>query len=105
MTWRKQYGSMTVDEAKKLKALEAQNQKLKKLVADLSLDKLALEEMLSKNGDAVAFRFSARPEARRCFANAKCGSGRARQTFVTAARGPRPGFMAQNTASDAQASR
>ena len=47
-TWRKQYGTMTVDEAKKLKALEAENAKLKKLVADLSLDKLALEELLSK---------------------------------------------------------
>ena len=47
-TWRKQYGTMTVDEATKLKALEAENAKLKKLVADLSIDKLALEELLSK---------------------------------------------------------
>jgi putative transposase len=47
-SWRKQYGSMSVDEAKRLKALEAENAKLKKLVADLSLDKLALEELLSK---------------------------------------------------------
>jgi putative transposase len=47
-TWRNQYGGMNVDEAKKLKALEAENAKLKKLVADLSLDKLALEEVLSK---------------------------------------------------------
>jgi putative transposase len=39
---------MNVDEAKKLKALEAENAKLKKLVADLSLDQLALEEVLSK---------------------------------------------------------
>ena len=46
--WRNQYGGMNVDEAKKLKALEAENAKLKKLVADLSLDKLALEELLSK---------------------------------------------------------
>ncbi len=47
-SWRKQYGSMSVDEAKRLKALEAENAKLKKLVADLSLDKRALEELLSK---------------------------------------------------------
>lgn len=47
-TWRKQYGSMSVDEAKKLKVLETENAKLKKLVADLCLDKLALEELLSK---------------------------------------------------------
>ena len=39
---------MTVDEAKKLKTLESENAKLKKLVADLCLDKLALEELLSK---------------------------------------------------------
>ena len=46
--WRTQYGSMTINEAKRLKELEQQNAKLKKLVADLSLDKLALEEVLSK---------------------------------------------------------
>lgn len=46
--WRAQYGGMNVDEAKKLKALLAENAQLKKLVADLSLDKLALEEVLSK---------------------------------------------------------
>ena len=39
---------MNVDEAKRLKELEKENAKLKKLVADLSLDKLALEEVLSK---------------------------------------------------------
>ena len=47
-TWRKQYGTMTVDEAKKLKALEAENAKLKKLVADLSLDKQMLQDVLKK---------------------------------------------------------
>jgi putative transposase len=46
--WRSQYGGMNVDEAKRLKELEKENAQLKKLVADLSLDKLALEEVLSK---------------------------------------------------------
>lgn len=46
--WRTQYGGMTVDEAKRLKALTSENAQLKKLVADLSLHKLALEELLSK---------------------------------------------------------
>lgn len=46
--WRSQYGGMGVDEAKRLKELEKENAQLKKLVADLSLDKLALEEVLSK---------------------------------------------------------
>jgi putative transposase len=38
-----------VSDAKKLKALESENTKLKKLVADLSLDKVALQDLLSKN--------------------------------------------------------
>lgn len=46
--WRQQYGGMGVPEAKRLKELEVENQKLKKLVAQLSLDKLALEEVNSK---------------------------------------------------------
>jgi putative transposase len=47
--WKAKYGGMEVSDAKKLKALEGENAKLKKLVADLSLDKLALQDLLSKN--------------------------------------------------------
>lgn len=36
--WRKEYGSLSLDKAKKLKDLEKENARLKKLVADLSLD-------------------------------------------------------------------
>ena len=46
--WRQQYGGVGIPEAKRLKELEAENQKLKGLVAQLSLDKLALEEVNSK---------------------------------------------------------
>jgi len=46
--WRSQYGGLNVDEAKKLKALLAENAQLKKLVANLSLKELALEEVLAK---------------------------------------------------------
>ena len=46
--WRTQYGGMNVDEAKKLKELMAENVQLKKLVANLSLKELALEEVLAK---------------------------------------------------------
>ena len=42
--WRKEYGGMTVDQAKRLKELEQENARLKKLVADLSLDNAILKE-------------------------------------------------------------
>ena len=46
--WKANFGSMTVSEAKRLKALEEENRRLKKLVADLTLDKDILQETLSK---------------------------------------------------------
>ena len=42
--WRKEYGGMRVDQAKRLKELEQENTRLKKLVADLSLDNAILKE-------------------------------------------------------------
>jgi transposase-like protein len=47
--WRKEYGGMKVNQAKRLKELEKQNARLKKLVADLSLDKAMLQEVASGN--------------------------------------------------------
>ena len=44
--WRRQYGSMDKDEVKRLRELEKENARLKKLVADLSLDKDILQEAL-----------------------------------------------------------
>ena len=44
--WRKEYGGVRPDQAKRLKDLERENARLKKLVADLSLDKQILEEVL-----------------------------------------------------------
>jgi putative transposase len=46
--WKKQFGRMGVDEIRRLKQLEEENRKLKQLVADLSLDKLMLQDVLSK---------------------------------------------------------
>lgn len=46
--WRKKYRDMNVSEAKKLRELELENSKLKKLVADLSLDNAMLKEANSK---------------------------------------------------------
>ena len=42
--WRKAYGGMRVDQAKRLKELEAENARLKRAVADLTVDKLILKE-------------------------------------------------------------
>jgi putative transposase len=46
--WRNQYGGMKADEAKRLKELEAENARLKRLVAELSLDKQMLQEVAQK---------------------------------------------------------
>jgi len=47
--WRKAYGGMKVDQAKRLKELEQENARLKKLVADLSLDNDILKEAARGN--------------------------------------------------------
>ena len=46
--WKSKYGGMEVSEARRLKALEAENRRLKKLVADLSLDKQMLQEVVDR---------------------------------------------------------
>jgi transposase-like protein len=47
--WRKEYGGMKVDQARKLRDLEKENGRLKKLVADLSLDNAILKEVSKGN--------------------------------------------------------
>ncbi len=46
--WKSKYGGMEASDAKRLKHLEDENNKLKKLVAELTLDKQALEHIISK---------------------------------------------------------
>ncbi len=46
--WKSKYGGMEVSDAKRLKQLETENRRLKKLVADLSLDKQMLQEVLNR---------------------------------------------------------
>lgn len=46
--WKSRYGGMDVSEARRLRALEDENAKLKKLLAELMLDVAALRELLSK---------------------------------------------------------
>lgn len=46
--WKARYGGLEVSDAKKLKQLDDENRRLKKLVADLSLDNQALKDVLSR---------------------------------------------------------
>ena len=46
--WRNQYGGLKQDDAKRLKELEAENARLKRLVAELALDKQMLQEVVQK---------------------------------------------------------
>jgi putative transposase len=48
--WKAKFGGMEVSDAKKLRALEEENRRLKEMVADLSLDKAALNTVIRKNG-------------------------------------------------------
>ena len=47
--WRKEYGGLRIEQAKKLKTLEKENIRLKKLVADISLDNAILKEVAEGN--------------------------------------------------------
>ena len=47
--WRKEYGGMRIEQAKRLKDLEKENARLKKLVADISLDNAILKEVAEGN--------------------------------------------------------
>ena len=47
--WKKSYGSMPLDHVKRLKHLEQENSRLKRVVADLTLDKAILQEALQGN--------------------------------------------------------
>jgi putative transposase len=48
--WRAKYSGLDVNEARRLRALEEENRRLKALVADLSLDREALKAVIRKNG-------------------------------------------------------
>lgn len=46
--WKGKYANMTIPEAKRLRSLETENSRLKRIVADLQLDIVALKDVLSK---------------------------------------------------------
>ena len=48
-TWRRKYGGMDASEARRLRELEAENARLKRIVADQALDMSAMKELLARN--------------------------------------------------------
>jgi putative transposase len=50
--WKAKYGDLDVSEARRLRSLEDENSRLKKLLAETMLDNAMLEDIASKNGDA-----------------------------------------------------
>jgi putative transposase len=63
--WKKQFAGMGTVEIRRLKQLEEENAKLKRLVADLSLDKTMLQDVLRKNGEARSSPGRGAPSPRR----------------------------------------
>jgi putative transposase len=69
--WRKEYGGLQVDQAKRLKELEQENAKLKRVVAELSLDKLVLKVLRNRSHEGGCGSKTA----------CACGSGRSDRTI------------------------
>jgi putative transposase len=52
--WKKQYAGLDSDQARQLKQLQEENERLKKLVAELSLDKAMLADVIKKSGESCS---------------------------------------------------
>ena len=61
--WKKKYGGLGVSEVRRLRQLEEENRKLKQLVADLSLDKAMLQDVIQKSSEAGTAQGVGRPSA------------------------------------------
>src|SRR2546422_8612176 len=78
--WKRKYGGLSVSETRRLKALEEENRRLKKLLADQMLDNEALKDVLSKTGKAHHSASGGCLSARAVGAvRASCLQGRRRQ--------------------------
>ena len=70
--WKKKYGGLGVSELRRLKALEEENRQLKQLVADLSLDKQMLQDVLKKSSNSHSKKiYSRQPNCRLLHINQK----------------------------------
>src|SRR5215471_10288251 len=63
--WKKRYAGLEVDQVRQLKQLQEENVRLKRVVADLTLDKVMLQDVLSKNCEALAAPAGGRAPMRR----------------------------------------
>ena len=71
--WRKRFGTMGVDDAKRLKSLEQENAKLKKLLVDRMLDIEVLKDINSKNGERARSSAAGSPRAQALEATSPTG--------------------------------
>ena len=79
--WRKEFGGMKLDQAKRLRQLEGENARLKRLLADAELDKAILKEAASFR-IALSSSASARSRLRRGFSPSSCSSRFAWSIFM-----------------------
>src|SRR5690606_37666458 len=104
--WKAKFGGLDVSEARRLKTLEDENARLKRMLADAMLDNVALKDLLEKSGDARRLARGGRSSAGRLRDERKAGvpcSGRrsderalsgdapGRRRPARPAEGPRPG--------------
>ncbi len=82
--WRREYGGLRVDQAKRLKALERENSRLKRLVADQALDNAMLRDVAAGNFCARPSGAGRRPTSR---TSTRCRSGELARS--PGRRGPR----------------
>jgi putative transposase len=67
--WRKEYGGLSIDQAKRLKEIEAENTRLRKVIADLSIDNAILKEASRGNFSYVKGQVYSSPRSQRCNAS------------------------------------
>jgi putative transposase len=87
--WGQEYGGLKSDQVKRMKALETENQRLRKAIADLTLDKLILQE--AARGNLLP------PRASTCL----CRAHRAHDAYLRASRLPRARSASLDPAQDA----
>jgi len=90
--WRKEYGGLKVDQAKRLKELEQENSKLKRLVAELSLDKQILQDIARGKLLSLERRRTAVEHARQCGASERHACHLVHQPRGTNATNPPSGM-------------